>query len=118
MKHTSTHFRWVSIITMLILLAFSGLAPVYAQVDTVETAGVYAELYDTVSPSVVSISVVARRDGSGMIHDGEAVVGGGTGFVLTRIMFKQVSNGESHRLAARQSVCWDDDSRQLALPTG
>ncbi len=43
---------------------------------------VFADIYEQVSPSVVSISVVARRPGTGVMGEDQTVIGGGTGFVL------------------------------------
>lgn len=42
----------------------------------------FTRVYEAVSPSVVSISVVARRPGTGFLDQDQTVIGGGTGFVL------------------------------------
>lgn len=63
----------IMIITSLLL----GVIPVSAQADADFNA-----VYERVSPSVVSISVIARRANEGFTDADQTVVGGGTGFVL------------------------------------
>jgi len=43
---------------------------------------VFADVYQDVSPSVVSISVIARQSNTGFPDQSQTVVGGGTGFVI------------------------------------
>jgi 2-alkenal reductase len=59
---------------------------VTAQQDAVqiETDTLFAGVYDRVSPSVVSISVVARSEGTGVFGQDQTVVAGGTGFIFDR----------------------------------
>jgi S1-C subfamily serine protease len=43
---------------------------------------IFADVYQDVSPSVVSISVIARQSNTGFPDQGQTVVAGGTGFVI------------------------------------
>lgn len=69
----------LAVITILsLLLSTAPLA--IAQSDDAGT--VFANVYESVSPSVVSISVVARRPDTGFMNPDQSVISGGTGFVL------------------------------------
>lgn len=69
----------LAVITILsLLLSTAPLA--IAQSDDAGT--VFADVYESVSPSVVSISVVARRPDTGFMDPDQSVISSGTGFVL------------------------------------
>lgn len=48
------------------------------------TANDFTQVYDQVSPSVVSINVVARQPGSGFSNQDNTVIGSGSGFVFDK----------------------------------
>lgn len=74
----------LTVIVVLFAIALGTFAPILAQTDevTVATDEIFADVYEQVSPSVVSISVVARRPDTGVFGQDQDVVAGGTGFVL------------------------------------
>lgn len=75
---------FVVIVALLAVISLSVGLPILAQSDEtpVLAQNGFTEVYQQVSPSVVSISVVARRPNSGMLDGNQTVVGGGTGFVV------------------------------------
>lgn len=75
-----------TIAMVVLLLSLSTLSPVLGQSENVviPTDEIFANVYEQVSPSVVSISVSARRPNTGFFNQDETVIGGGTGFVLDR----------------------------------
>lgn len=74
----------VIVATVFGLLGGGVALTVTAQQDAVqiETDALFAGVYDRVSPSVVSISVVARSEGTGVFGQDQTVIGEGTGFVI------------------------------------
>jgi len=79
--------RMRSILLLLVLgllVILGAVVPIAAQSDEAVIASddIFTEVYDEVSPSVVSISVVARRPESGFRGQDDTVISGGTGFVL------------------------------------
>jgi len=71
------------VLIALVSLNISGAA--FAQTSiSVPTDDVFVPLYNDVSPSVVSINVVARRPDTGFFGQDDTIIGGGTGFVLDR----------------------------------
>ncbi|GAB4320270.1 MAG: hypothetical protein Kow00117_09790 [Phototrophicales bacterium] len=71
----------IVVLSVLLLIMMIGLVmPVNAQ--SIPSDDVFADVYDQVSPSVVSISVVARRSEATPFNQDGTVIGGGTGFVL------------------------------------
>ena len=85
-------FRWLDVknnrtllvvLVALVVAAVGISTPALAQDNPEPAEGVYTELYNEVSPSVVSISVVARREGGdGPMGQNRPLIGGGTGFVI------------------------------------
>ncbi len=76
--------RVAVVAVMLGLLIVGGIAaPTMAQTET-QVGNPFTDIYEQVSPSVVSISVVGRRPPSGINSPDETIVGGGTGFVYDR----------------------------------
>ncbi len=69
---------------LLVSIILGIVAPVSAQSNegNIPSDDIFADIYDQVSPSVVSISVVARRSDTNLFNQDETVIGGGTGFVL------------------------------------
>lgn len=71
-----------------VMVVFAALmvqsAPTSADIADVQVPsdGIFADIYRDVSPSVVSINVVARRDGNDMFEQEQPAIGSGTGFVL------------------------------------
>ncbi len=85
MKSESSHLRFALAVVLVVFVMALGIAsPILAQGSSVSvpTDTVFAEVYQDVSPSVVSINVVARHEGTGMFGQDEQVIAGGTGFVL------------------------------------
>ncbi|HLV33693.1 MAG TPA: trypsin-like peptidase domain-containing protein [Spirillospora sp.] len=80
--------RSLFVSVMLIVLTSLLVIPVIHPQDTPQTetalaqAGVLTEVYNRVSPSVVAISVVARRPNTGFFGQDNEVIGGGSGFVI------------------------------------
>jgi S1-C subfamily serine protease len=72
------------VVLVLCVMALGTLAPILAQTNDVTSPidDIFAEVYNQVSPSVVSINVVARREGTGFFGQDQEVIAGGTGFVL------------------------------------
>lgn len=82
--------KWLLSLTV-VAVAFALMGSVVAlsvtaQQDAiqVETDTLFAEVYDRVSPAVVSISVEARREGAGRFGQDQTVRGGGTGFLFDK----------------------------------
>ena len=69
--------KLILLVVLLLSTIMGVIVPVSAHSDQV-----FADIYDQVSPSVVSISVVARRSDTTFFNQDETVIGGGTGFVL------------------------------------
>ncbi|MBN1286478.1 MAG: trypsin-like peptidase domain-containing protein [Anaerolineae bacterium] len=86
----------VSILLLVALVALAGGAPILAanpatlpatedalsQDTPLPGSTIFTEVYERVSPSVVSINVVARRPDSGVFGQDNTVIGAGTGFVI------------------------------------
>jgi len=66
---------------VLVALLTMAIAPAAAQMGETFTNETFTQIYERVSPSVVSISVIARSPGSGFAME-QTRVAGGTGFVL------------------------------------
>ncbi|MBN1565990.1 MAG: trypsin-like peptidase domain-containing protein [Anaerolineae bacterium] len=71
-------------LVMIVVLAFGTFSPMLIQSANaaVPTDEVFSTVYEQVSPSVVSISVVARQSGTGVFGQDQEVSATGTGFVL------------------------------------
>ncbi len=79
--HMKRNKLTIFVLSVLLLIMMIGLVmPVNAQ--SIPSDDVFADVYDQVSPSVVSISVVARRSDATPFNQDGMVIGGGTGFVL------------------------------------
>ncbi|MGQ9888652.1 MAG: S1C family serine protease [Aggregatilineales bacterium] len=77
----------VALVVVLLLTALAaGSVPAFvgAQSEdvTIPSDQVFTDVYERVSPSVVSINVVARRPQTGAFGQDGTVISGGTGFVL------------------------------------
>src|SRR5215207_9068153 len=87
MFHTTQKRGFSLFILLVSLMAFVllGVAmPTLAQTASVvpATNEVFSDVYQRVSPSVVSISVVARQTNTGFPDQDQTVISGGTGFVI------------------------------------
>lgn len=72
--------RFIIVLVVLLALITGMVIPTTAQ--SIPSDDIFADIYDQVSPSVVSIGVVARRSDTTLFNQDETVIGGGTGFVL------------------------------------
>lgn len=90
MFHVGNMRRGRSVFLLAILLTVCALSLVIvstafaqqADIATSTTDEVFADVYQEVSPSVVSISVIARQANTGFTDQSQSVIGGGTGFVI------------------------------------
>lgn len=74
----------LTIALVLFILALGTESPMLAQSENVvsPTDDIFSDVYEQVSSSVVSISVVARRPETGFLDQDQTVISGGTGFIL------------------------------------
>ena len=75
----------LAVFLVVCLLSLGAVSTALAQqtdISIPQTDEIFADVYQEVSPSVVSISVIARQANTGFTDQSQTVVGGGTGFVI------------------------------------
>lgn len=75
---------WRSFVALLLasVLIVLTLVPAPTLAQGPDDDNTFTQVYEEISPSVVAISVTARREGTGFLNQDGVVVGGGSGFVI------------------------------------